>query len=79
MPHMSMGKRETDQSPLWIAVSDLPASPGHPFYARLNAVLDAHRFDRFVEGQLKADESPRKQNKVRWSRTLLEWRAFKTQ
>src|SRR5215210_1881814 len=53
MPRMSMGTRETDQSPLWIAASDLPASPGHPFYARLNAVLDAHGFDRFVEGQCR--------------------------
>src|SRR5713226_2890438 len=51
MPRMSMGTRETDQSPLWIAASDLPASPGHPFYARLNAILDAHGFDRFVEDQ----------------------------
>ena len=33
------------------ATADLPKSPGHPFYARLNAVLDAHDFDRFVEGQ----------------------------
>jgi transposase len=32
---------------------DLPASPGHPFYARLNAVLDAHGFDRFVEDQCR--------------------------
>jgi transposase len=46
---MSMRTRETDQPPLWIATSDLPASPGHPFYARLNAILDAHGFDRFVE------------------------------
>jgi len=44
-----MGTRETDQPPLWIAASDLPASPGHPFYVRLNAILDAHGFDRFVE------------------------------
>jgi transposase len=51
---MSMGTRETDQPPLWIAASDLPASPGHPFYARLNAVLDAHGFDRFVENQCRA-------------------------
>jgi transposase len=49
MPRMAMGTRETDQPPLWIAASDLPASPGHPFYARLNAILDAHGFDRFVE------------------------------
>ena len=31
--------------------ADLPTSPGHPFYARLNAMLDAHGFDRFVERQ----------------------------
>jgi len=48
-----MGTRETDQPPLWIAASDLPASPGHPFYARLNAVLDAHGFDRFVEDRCR--------------------------
>jgi transposase len=46
---MAMGTRETDQPPLWIATSDLPVSPGHPFYTRLNARLDAHDFDRFVE------------------------------
>src|SRR5512134_418169 len=46
---MAMGIREDEQSSLWVATSDLPASPGHPFYARLNAVLEAHDFDRFVE------------------------------
>ena len=44
-----MGIREGEQSSLWVATSDLPASPGHPFYARLNALLEAHDFDRFVE------------------------------
>ena len=46
---MAMGTREINQPPLWIATSDLPASPGHPFYARLSALLDAHDFDRVVE------------------------------
>jgi transposase len=46
---MAMGTRDGEQSPLWVATSDLPKSPGHPFYARLNAVLDGHQFDRFVE------------------------------
>jgi transposase len=46
---MAMGTREPEQSALWVATSDLPKSPGHPFYARLNALLDAHGFDRFVE------------------------------
>jgi transposase len=48
-----MGTREPDQSPLWIAASDLATSPGHPFYAELNAVLDAHGFDRFAEDQCR--------------------------
>ena len=47
---MAMGTRETDQPPLWVATSDLPTSPGHPFYARLTTLLDGHHFDRFVEG-----------------------------
>jgi transposase len=44
-----MGIRDGEQSPLWVVTADLPKSPGHPFYARLNALLDANDFDRFVE------------------------------
>jgi transposase len=29
---------------------DLPRSAAHPFYARLNRILDQHDFDGFVEG-----------------------------
>jgi len=47
---MAMGTRESEQSSLWVATSELPTSPGHPFYARLQALLDGHDFDRFVEG-----------------------------
>ena len=53
-----MGTRETDQPPLWIATCDLPVSPGHPFYARLNAVFDAHHFDQFVEEQCRRFYAP---------------------
>src|SRR5712691_4226302 len=48
---MAMGTRDGEQSPLWVVTSDLPRSQGHPFYTRLNAVLDANDFDRFVEKQ----------------------------
>jgi transposase len=44
-----MGTRDAAQDSLWIATADLPRSPGHPFYTRLNAVLDSHGFDRFAE------------------------------
>jgi transposase len=46
---MAMGIRNGEQAPLWVVTSDLPKSPGHPFFARLNALLDANDFDRFVE------------------------------
>jgi len=58
MPRMSMRTRETDQPPLWIATSDLPATPGHPFYARLTTVLDAHGFDRFAEDECRRFYAP---------------------
>ena len=45
-----MGTRDTEQSSLWVATSALPTSPSHPFYTRLNALLETHGFDRFVEG-----------------------------
>jgi transposase len=53
-----MGTRESDQPPLWIAASDLPVSPGHPFYTRLNAVLDADSFDAFAEDQCRRFYAP---------------------
>jgi len=34
---------------MWVATSDLPASPGHPFYRRLNRILGSHDFDGYVE------------------------------
>ncbi len=50
---MAMGTRKSEHAPLWIATSDLPMSPGHPFYARLNAILDAAGFDSFVEARCR--------------------------
>src|SRR5215203_117269 len=55
---MAMGTRASEQSSLWVATSDLPMSPGHPFYTRLNALLDAHDFDRFVEDLCRGFYAP---------------------
>ena len=33
--------------------SDLPRSPGHPFYSRLNRALESEGFDRFVESRCR--------------------------
>ena len=48
---MAMGKRQHPerQEDLWVAHTELATAPGHPFYERPNAVLDAEGFDRFVE------------------------------
>ena len=35
---------------MWVATQDLPRSAAHPFYRRLNRVLDEAQFDAFVEG-----------------------------
>ena len=35
---------------MWVATGDLPKSVGHPFYTRLNRLLDEAGFDTFVEG-----------------------------
>src|SRR6185312_6040307 len=48
---MAMGTRQSEQASLWVATAELPKSPGHPFYTRLNALLEAADCDRFVEGQ----------------------------
>ena len=58
LPHMSMGTRESEQSSLWVATSELPTSPGHPFYARLQTLLDAHDFDRVVEDLCRGFYAP---------------------
>jgi transposase len=47
---MAMGTGKSEQGSIWIATVKLPKSPGHPFYTRLNALLEAEDFDRFVEG-----------------------------
>jgi transposase len=55
---MAMGKRNSEQAPLWIPTTELPVSPGHPFYVRLNVILDAAGFDRFVEEQCRPFYAP---------------------
>ena len=49
---MAMGKRPVARqgSPLWVTTADLPTNAGHPFFERLNRVLDEAGFDAFVEG-----------------------------
>ena len=58
---MGMGtrKEQEQQEEIWIATSDLARTPGHPFYKRLNEVLDGEKFDEFFEGLCRKFYAPR--------------------
>jgi len=47
---MGTRKDRERQEDLWVAYTNMAAGPGHPFYARLNEVLEGEGFDAFVEG-----------------------------
>src|SRR2546426_3392345 len=53
---MSMGTRQhrQRQEDLWITHNDLAQGPAHPFYQRLNELLDSEKFDEFVEKECAA-------------------------
>ena len=44
---MSMGTRKhrQRQEQLWVTHTELATGPGHPFYTRLNELLDQEKFD----------------------------------
>ena len=46
---MGKRRRRARQKTMWVATADLPQSAGHPFYQRLNRLLDDAGFDAFVE------------------------------
>src|SRR5271156_3258190 len=48
---MAMGtrKQREKQEDLWIAHTELAGAPSHPFYQKLNELLEAEGFDEFVE------------------------------
>ena len=48
---MAMGtrRRRQRQERLWISHQELAKGPGHPFYKRVNELLEMQRFDEFAE------------------------------
>lgn len=47
---MAIGKRKGErQETLWVPTSEIPEPPAHPFYKRLNSILNQQGFDEFVE------------------------------
>src|SRR6185436_15271993 len=46
---MALGRRRREQQEMWVATTELPKSPGHIFYRKLNELLAEGNFDKFVE------------------------------
>jgi len=46
---MGTRKDRERQEDLWVAYADMAVGPGHPFYVRLNEILDGEEFDAFAE------------------------------
>jgi transposase len=61
---MAMGTRKgrQRQEQLWVMHTELATAPGHPFYQRVNDLLDQEKFDEFAEtecARLDADGNGR--------------------
>jgi transposase len=48
---MAMGtrKQREKQEGIWIAQAEMASAPAHPFYQKLNELLEGEKFDEFVE------------------------------
>ena len=56
---MAMGRSEGVQDDLMATWAEMPRSPGHAFYDRLQELLQEARFDAFVEEVCKPYFAPR--------------------
>ena len=44
-----MGKRKAKQESLWVSTEEIARSDGHPFYRKVNQVLEEHKLDQRLE------------------------------
>src|SRR5438128_4738628 len=58
---MAMGTRKDreEQEELWVPHTALPQGASHPFYQRLNQLLDENGFDAYVEGRCQRFYAPK--------------------
>ena len=50
---MGTRKDQEQQEELWVPQASLAKGASHPFYLRLNQLLEGSRFDEFVEGRCR--------------------------
>ena len=50
---MAMGTRKQRERPedFWVGHTEIASAPSHPFYRRLNELLEEEKIDEFVEGR----------------------------
>ena len=46
---MALGKKKAKQIPFWVETTQLQAHTQHPFYSRVNEILEKAKFDRYAE------------------------------
>ena len=57
---MAFGRQRERQADMLVSWAEMPRSPGHVFYDRLQAVLIASGFDGFVETQCATEYAARR-------------------
>src|SRR5271156_4352567 len=55
---MALGRQREQQAEMLVSWAEMPRSPGHVFYDKLQSVLVASGFDGFVEGRCAANYAP---------------------
>ena len=56
---MALGKRQDEkQQDLFVATTNMPKSPGHPFYKRVNDLLKEAGFDEWAEQLVAVANQP---------------------
>src|ERR1700737_4928332 len=56
---MALGRQRDHQAEMLVSWGEMTRSPGHAFYHKLQGVLIAAGFDRFIETQCAVDYAPR--------------------
>src|ERR1700759_1617391 len=57
---MALGRQRERQTDMLVSWAEIPRSPGHVFYDKLQSVLIASDFDRFVETRCATKYAPRR-------------------
>jgi len=55
---MAMGKRKPKQEPLFFSAQEIPKAASHPFYAKVNEILERHKVDQRLEHLCKRFYKP---------------------